>query len=159
MSIELELQCESSLNLPSRSQFAVWIEAAVAAADPSLPGDCRYSLVVRVVGLEEGLALNRDYRQRDYATNILSFPFEAPPGLPPQENQHLGDLVICAPIVEREAEEQGKSLESHWAHLTVHGTLHLLGYDHAGDEEAEQMETMERNLLTRLGFPDPYGEE
>ncbi|MGL5337628.1 MAG: rRNA maturation RNase YbeY, partial [Aeromonas veronii] len=93
------------------------------------------------------------YRGKDKPTNVLSFPFEAPPGL---ELPLLGDLVICRQVVEREAEEQGKPLMAHWAHMVVHGSLHLLGYDHIEDEEAEEMEALERDIMQELGFADPY---
>ena len=100
-------------------------------------------------------ALNRDYRGKDCPTNVLSFPME----LPEEFNMPmLGDLVICAPVVAREAEEQGKSPESHWAHMVVHGVLHLQGYDHQNSAEAEEMESLERRILAGLGYPDPYGD-
>ncbi len=101
----------------------------------------------------EGRELNQQYRGKDYATNVLSFPFEAPPGV---DLGLLGDLVICAGVVEREAREQNKSREAHWAHLVIHGMLHLQGYDHQEPDEAETMENLEVHLLAELGFPDPY---
>ncbi|MFZ4537789.1 rRNA maturation RNase YbeY [Propionivibrio sp.] len=107
-------------------------------------------VTIRFVGAEEGQSLNRDYRNKDYATNVLSFPYESEPVM-------CGDLVICAPVVEREAIEQGKSTEAHYAHLIVHGMLHLQGYDHeAGELEAQEMEGREKEILGRLGYPDPY---
>ena len=111
---------------------------------------------VRIVDAEEGQTLNRDYRNKDYATNVLSFEADIPPGL--LDIPLLGDLVICAPVVEREANEQGKNLQAHWAHLVIHGCLHLQGYDHLEDDEAEAMEALERQLLAQLGYPDPYAE-
>ena len=113
-------------------------------------------LSIRVVDSDEGQALNRDYRGRDYATNVLSFPAELPPGVPLPV---LGDLVLCAPVIAREASEQGKALKHHYAHMVVHGVLHLLGYDHTQDAEAEAMEAIERAILARLGIPDPYAGE
>ena len=113
-------------------------------------------LSIRVVESDEGQALNRDYRGRDYATNVLSFPAELPPGVP---LPILGDLVLCAPVIAREASEQGKALKHHYAHMVVHGVLHLLGYDHTQDAEAEAMEAIERAILARLGIPDPYAGE
>jgi probable rRNA maturation factor len=110
-------------------------------------------LVIRIVDEPESRALNRQYRGIDKPTNVLSFPFEAPPHVP---SRHIGDLVICAPVVEREAAEQGKPLEAHWAHMVVHGVLHLLGYDHQTDADAETMEGLEIAILGRLGFPNPY---
>ncbi len=104
-------------------------------------------LTIRLVDLDESQALNRDYRGKDKPTNVLSFGGDA---------EVLGDLVICAPVVEREAAEQGKTLRAHWAHMVVHGCLHLQGLDHEDDAEAERMEARETRILKRLGFPDPY---
>jgi probable rRNA maturation factor len=112
----------------------------------------RGELGIRVVGSRESRALNAHWRGRDRPTNVLSFP--AAPGLRPAQ---LGDLVVCAPVVAREAREQGKALAAHWAHMIVHGTLHLLGFDHARAADARRMEGRERALLARLGFADPYG--
>jgi probable rRNA maturation factor len=111
------------------------------------------TLGIRVVGSRESRALNGRWRGRDRPTNVLSFP--APADL---RGRELGDLVVCAPVVAREAREQGKRLTSHWAHMVVHGTLHLLGYDHAGAVDAQRMESRERALLARLGIADPYGD-
>jgi probable rRNA maturation factor len=113
-------------------------------------------LSIRVVDSDEGQALNREYRGRDYATNVLSFPAELPPGVP---LPILGDLVLCAPVIAREASEQGKALKHHYAHMVVHGVLHLLGYDHMQDAEAEAMEAIECEILASLGMPDPYAGE
>jgi probable rRNA maturation factor len=110
-------------------------------------------LAIRIVDADEGRALNRDYRGKDYATNVLSFPAELPPGV---QLPLLGDLAICAPVVQREALEQGKREKDHWAHLTVHGVLHLLGYDHLADDEAETMEALERRILAGLSIANPY---
>ncbi len=111
-------------------------------------------LTIRLVDEAEGLELNSTYRHKDYATNVLSFPADVPDEL--LDIPLLGDLVICAPVVAREALEQRKPLQAHWAHLVIHGCLHLLGYDHIDDAEAEEMETLERELLAELGHPDPY---
>jgi len=108
---------------------------------------------VRIVDEAEITALNRQYRGKDGATNVLSFPFEAMAGV---ETGQLGDVVICAPVVAAEAVTQGKSLQAHWAHIVMHGVLHLLGYDHHRDAEAQEMEALETRLLASLGFPDPY---
>ena len=102
---------------------------------------------------DEGAELNEAYRRKQGPTNVLSFPFEAPPGV---ELSLLGDIVVCAPVVAREAGEQGKILESHWAHMVVHGCLHLLGYDHMEPVEAEAMEALETEILGGLGYPNPY---
>ena len=122
----------------------------------ALPGE----LTVRIVDAEEGQRLNREFRGKDYATNVLSFPAEMPEGLPKGVKfPLLGDLVICAPVVAREADEQGKALNAHYAHLTVHGVLHLLGWDHEDDKEADAMEQLEREILAELGIADPYAGE
>lgn len=126
--------------IPSAPTLRQWAEAA--------RGRKKGEITLRLVGVDEGRALNRDWRDRDYATNVLSFPM--------QEPGYLGDIVICAEVVAREAEEQGKTPRAHWAHMVVHGVLHLLGHDHVVDDEAERMEELERKLLLRLGFPDPY---
>ena len=126
---------------PTRSQVRRWVRAAC-----TLPAE----VTVRFVGMEEGQALNRDYRGKDYATNVLSFPYESGARV-------CGDLVLCLPVLEREAQAQGKSPEAHCAHLIVHGMLHLQGYDHeTGADDAERMETREREILHTLGYPDPY---
>lgn len=139
--------------LPAAVSFRKWVAAA-------LEGRIREAdLAIRLVDTKEGQALNHHYRGKDYATNVLSFPAELPEGLPKgMKFPLLGDLVICAPVVEREAREQGKRLAAHYAHLTVHGTLHLLGWDHEDDREAEAMERLEREILAELGVADPYGE-
>ncbi|MDH5831900.1 rRNA maturation RNase YbeY [Luteimonas sp. M1R5S18] len=137
--------------LPSAVSFRRWVAAALA-------GRIREAdLAIRVVGTKEGRALNRHYRGRDYATNVLSFPADLPRGLPPGVRMPLlGDMVLCAPVVAREARAQRKPLNAHYAHLTVHGALHLLGWDHADAREAEAMEQLEREILAGLGIDDPY---
>src|SRR5690606_31282540 len=133
--------------LPSAVSFRRWVAAAAHGRIK------RADLAIRIVDEKEGLALNRHYRGKAYATNVLSFPAELPEGV---QLPLLGDLVICAPVVAREAAEQGKPLAAHYAHLTVHGVLHLLGLDHEDDREAEAMEQLEREILADLGLPDPY---
>ena len=137
--------------VPAAVSFRRWVAAA-------LEGRIREAdLAIRIVGSREGRALNRHYRGKDYATNVLSFPADLPEGLPEGVRMPLlGDLVICAPVVAREAKEQRKPLAAHYAHLTVHGALHLLGWDHGDDVEAEAMEQLERGILSGLGLPDPY---
>lgn len=147
--LELDLQNASSASaLPGEAQLRGWCELALRqrTADSEL--------TIRLVDEAEGRELNHTWRHKDYATNVLSFPAEVPDGI--LDIPLLGDLVICVPVVEREAREQGKSLDAHWAHLVIHGCLHLLGYDHLEDEEAEEMEALERQLLAELGHPDPY---
>jgi probable rRNA maturation factor len=138
-----------SADLPTDEQLESW--ANLAAADRK-PGA---ELCIRIVDATESQQLNADYRGKDKPTNVLSFPFEAPPGLPVNI---LGDLAICAEIVAHEAEQQNKQLAHHWAHMVIHGTLHLLGFDHINDQDAEIMEALERELLARLDIPDPYAE-
>ncbi|KLJ01059.1 rRNA maturation RNase YbeY [Luteimonas sp. FCS-9] len=137
--------------IPAAASFRRWAAAA-------LDGRIREAdLAIRLVGEDEGRALNRHYRSKDYATNVLSFPAELPEGLPEGVRLPLlGDLVICAPVVAREAGEQHKRLNDHYAHLTVHGVLHLLGWDHEDDKDAEAMEQLEREVLAALGIDDPY---
>jgi probable rRNA maturation factor len=138
--------------LPSAVSFRKWIAAALDSRIREA------DLAVRLVGTREGRALNRHYRGKDYATNVLSFPAETegvklPKGV---TMPLLGDLVLCAPVVAREAREQKKPLLAHYAHLTVHGTLHLLGWDHEDDRDADCMEQLEREILAGLGIEDPY---
>lgn len=126
---------------PTPTRFRKWVAAALQGS---------VDLTVRVVGKKEGRSLNRDYRGRDYATNVLTFSYEkGPRGV-------CGDIVLCAPIVAREAKQQKKPVLAHYAHLTVHGVLHLQGYDHENNADAEIMESLERAILARLGYPDPY---
>ncbi|OEC33259.1 probable rRNA maturation factor [Pseudomonas cuatrocienegasensis] len=146
--IELDLQLATEGKHPDEAQFRHWCELALRQRS----GDSE--LTIRLVDEAEGRELNHTYRERDYATNVLSFPADVPDEM--LDIPLLGDLVICVPVVEREAGEQGKALDAHWAHLVVHGCLHLLGYDHIDDDEAEEMEALERALLAELGHPDPY---
>ncbi|WP_462379601.1 rRNA maturation RNase YbeY [Pseudomonas sp. Marseille-QA0892] len=155
--LELDLQIASEAeSLPDEEAFRRWCELALRqrTADSEL--------TIRIVDEPEGRELNHRWRHKDYATNVLSFPAdlpEGPDGEPLLDIPLLGDLVICAPVVVREAAEQHKSVDAHWAHLVIHGCLHLLGYDHIDDVEAEEMESLERDLLAELGHPDPYLEE
>jgi len=126
--------------LPTRAQFRKWVRAALST-------DCTVTL--RLVDEEEGRALNATYRGKDYATNVLTFPYEAGPPLE-------GDIALCAPVVAAEARVQGKPDDAHWAHLVVHGVLHLQGHDHEDDAEARRMEALETQILGDLGYPDPY---
>ena len=139
--------------LPAAVSFRRWVAAALA-------GRIREAdLAIRLVDAKEGRALNRHYRGRDYATNVLSFPAELDADIRLPEGVRmplLGDLVLCAPVIAREAREQGKPLAAHYAHLTVHGALHLLGWDHGDEVEAEAMEQLEREILAGLGIADPY---
>ncbi|MET0331081.1 MAG: rRNA maturation RNase YbeY [Dyella sp.] len=139
----------SRRGVPASASFTQWVEATLRGARRRKPSE----LAIRIVDAEEGQALNRDYRGKDYATNVLSFPAELPPEL---KLPLIGDLAICAPVVAREAAEQGKRARDHWAHLTVHGVLHLLGYDHLDEAEAHAMEALETRILAGLGIADPY---
>jgi probable rRNA maturation factor len=139
----------SRKGVPASGSFRRWIEAALKGARRRKGTE----VAIRIVDAEEGRALNLQYRGKDYATNVLSFPADLPPGL---NLPLIGDLVICAPVVAREAAEQGKKPADHWAHMTVHGTLHLLGYDHMVEAEAEAMEGLETKVLAGLGIADPY---
>ncbi|WP_295937869.1 rRNA maturation RNase YbeY [uncultured Xanthomonas sp.] len=140
--------------LPAAPSFRKWVAAALKSRIREA------DLAIRLVDDREGRALNQHYRGKDYATNVLSFPAELPEGLPKGVKLPLlGDLVICAPVVAREAAEQDKPLNAHYAHLTVHGVLHLLGWDHEDDKEAEAMEQLEREILADLGVSDPYAGE
>lgn len=151
MTLLLELQNpENYQTLPTEVEMLHWAQAA-------WQGSGEAGVVVRVVAETEGLELNASFRKKNYPTNVLSFPYDAPPiPIEDDEPQYLGDLVICLPVVEREAQQQDKTLVQHWAHLLIHGLLHLQGYDHIDDAEAEVMEALETQLLQQLGFPDPY---
>jgi probable rRNA maturation factor len=135
--------------VPSASSFRRWAAAALAAAHHGRPTE----LSLRIVGAREGRALNRRYRGKDYATNVLSFPVELPRGV---DSPLLGDIVICAPAVVREAREQHKPARDHFAHLAIHGVLHLLGFDHQDLRAAARMESLETDILGSLGIGDPY---
>lgn len=145
--LDLEIQYPESgpVGLPDETSFTRWVREAL--------GKRATGLTLRLASAAEMAALNQQYRGKAYATNVLSFPLEFPleSGIP-----YIGDIVICPEVVEREAAEQGKPLDAHYAHLTVHGVLHLLGYDHETEDEAVEMETLETQILARLGYPDPY---
>ena len=147
LNLSVQYACNTE-GLPLRAQIRAWVRAAL-----DVDGARGGQITVRLVDADEGLQLNRDYRGKDYATNVLSFPYDVEPVV-------CGDLVLCAPVVAREAAEQSKSLTAHYAHLIVHGLLHLQGYDHeAGERQARQMEDRERTILAALGFTDPYLDE
>ncbi|MGM3174857.1 rRNA maturation RNase YbeY [Dickeya lacustris] len=145
--LDLQLASASSDGLPAQADFQRWLEAVL----PSFQEESE--VTIRIVDEEESHHLNLTYRGKDKPTNVLSFPFEAPPEV---ELPLLGDLVICRQVVEQEAVEQGKSAEEHWAHMVVHGSLHLLGYDHIEDSEAEEMEALETEIMQSMGYNDPY---
>lgn len=140
----------NSIGQPNPQQIQSWVDTALEELDRET------EIVVRIVDEQESAQLNECYRHKLGPTNVLSFPFEMPEGLQDLEPNLLGDLVICAPVVEREALEQHKKVEHHWAHMIVHGVLHLLGYDHNDDEEAELMESKEIAILKKLKINNPY---
>ncbi len=150
MSFECDIQYEVEGTLPSESQFQSWVNAALA--EQLDEGE----LCIRIVSQEESQDLNNAYRGKNKPTNVLSFPFEVPEGIP---LQLLGDLVICADVVSQEASEQNKALFDHWAHMVVHGCLHLIGFDHINDEDAEEMESLEQKILASMDIADPYRDE
>lgn len=154
MSVSLYLRNEAGrAGIPLKRSWQRWIDAI-----PDLHGRRKAEINLVVVGTRQARRYNREFRGKDYATNVLSFPYQPLPG----EQSHLqsarllGDLIICAPVVAREAAAQGKPLRHHYAHLTLHGVLHLLGYDHQNPADAAKMEALEVRLLAELGIPDPY---
>lgn len=147
VTLDLQLACADTDGLPGEAQLQGWLDGTILGFQEEA------EVTVRIVDEAESRELNLTYRGKDKPTNVLSFPFEAPPGM---ELPLLGDLVICRQVVEQEAAEQNKPLEAHWAHMVVHGSLHLLGYDHIEDDEAEEMEQLERDIMQELGFADPY---
>lgn len=151
--VDVQVACRSA-GIPSSSAAEAWVRRALSASGTVLSGV--HEVSVRVVDRDEMRALNRDYRQQDQVTNVLSFPAETVAGLPGTATQVLGDIVVCAERVAEEAGRQGKALDDHWAHLLVHGTLHLLGYDHQADADAVEMEDLEARILAEYGVSDPY---
>ena len=150
MSVILDLQLASAAAVPGETQFQQWVDAALTDLDEEA------ELSIRLVDVPESAELNQEYRGKQGPTNVLSFPFESPVPMTPML---LGDLVICVPVVAREAAEQGKAEGDHMAHMVVHGCLHLLGYDHLEDDEAEQMEALEIKILQTLKINNPYSEQ
>jgi probable rRNA maturation factor len=147
MNLCLDIDNVSTRTAPTNALFESWVRAALK------PRVADAEISLRIVDEAEIAELNHAYRGKNYATNVLSFPADLPPEL---NLPHLGDIVICAAIVEQEATEQEKPIEAHWAHMIVHGTLHLLGYDHIDDDEAEAMEQLEIAILSQLNYPNPY---
>jgi len=145
--IDLQIACEAP-EIPSLELFQRWTDIALTTVTEQV-----FELTIRVVSIEESQQLNSLYRQKDKPTNVLSFPFEVPEGI---DLNLLGDLVICAAVVEQEAKDQNKVLFHHWAHMIIHGCLHLLGYDHINDAEADEMEALEIEILAKLAISNPY---
>lgn len=146
----VDIQCACEGDVPDENNFQCWVDAALA----ELAEDCELS--IRLVEVDESTELNSTYRGKSGPTNVLSFPFEAPI---PMEPRLLGDLVICRAVVETEAQQQHKQENHHWAHMVVHGCLHLLGYDHIETDEAEQMEALEKTILQSLNIDNPYRDQ
>lgn len=145
--LDLQIATSDSNDIPSQDKIQQWLTFIL----PQFVNEAE--LTIRIVDEQESQYLNNLYRHKDRPTNVLSFPFESPVEM---ETPLLGDLVICKQIVQKEALEQNKSLESHWAHMIVHGYLHLLGYDHIDDNEAQEMESIEIDIMAALGFANPY---
>jgi len=144
--LDLQIACDT-LPIPELDQFQLWLNKVLSTSETI------FELTIRIVTLEEIQQLNQQYRQKDKPTNVLSFPFEVPDGI---ELNLLGDIVICADVVNQQAIEQNKSNIAHWAHMVIHGCLHLLGYDHINDDDAVDMESIEIKLLNELGYANPY---
>ena len=153
--VDVQVACDSK-DVLAPAEIEAWVVRALIASGREIAAKAELS--VRVVDTGEIQDLNRDYRQQDKPTNVLSFPGGPVEGLPVGEATVLGDIVVCADVVSREAAEQGKAVADHWAHMLVHGTLHLVGYDHGNDSEASAMEGVETQTLMQYGLPDPYGE-
>jgi len=155
MLIQIDLQnTVDSQSLPKVSQMQAWLSVALKEINTKFEHP---EITIRVVSPDESRQLNLTYRGKDKPTNVLSFPFEAPEMIPIEElDEFLGDLVVCEQIIIDEANSQHKTIESHWAHMLIHGVLHLQGFDHIEKQQAEQMEAMEIGILNELGFPNPY---
>jgi probable rRNA maturation factor len=144
--IDVQLAIDDA-NVPENNQLTLWANSALREVD------INSELTIRIVDEVEGTRLNEEWRKKNGATNVLSFPADVTDKIQPK---FLGDIVICAPIVAREANEQGKLIDAHWAHMVIHGTLHLLGYDHIDRQEAERMESLEIDILNTLNLDNPY---
>ncbi len=145
--LDRQQACDSP-HIPVQARLEAWAGAVLVGRRDHA------EMTIRIVDEAEGAELNLSYRGKQGPTNVLSFPFDPPPGI--DDLALIGDLVICAPVVEREAAKQGKPVEAHWAHMVVHGTLHLLGYDHQSEGQAVEMEALETEILQGLGFSAPY---
>lgn len=145
--VDLQNACDAQ-NLPPIALFQQWVDITLTEVTKQ-----EFELTIRLVNLDESQQLNKQYRQKDKPTNVLSFPFEVPTGI---ELNLLGDLVICSQVVEQEAKAQNKILFDHWAHMVTHGCLHLLGYDHINDDDANEMEALEVKILAKLSISNPY---
>lgn len=147
--VDLQIACEDN-HLPSQQQFQRWVEIALK------PYHKPFELTIRVVSSTESQQLNNQYRSKNTPTNVLSFPVDIPEGI---DLDLLGDLVICSEVVKQQASQQNKALTDHWAHMVIHGCLHLLGFDHINEQDADEMESLEIHLLSSIGIADPYIEQ
>ena len=154
----MALENATQEDVPDTRRIQTWVKAAVQQAESDeLMASMATQMTVRIVEIDEMESLNQQYRKKTGPTNVLSFPFEAPSGIPIDLIEPaLGDVVVCAAVVTHEAAAQGKTLIAHWAHMIVHGTLHLLGYDHIQNDDAQKMETQEIAVLAELGYANPY---
>ena len=146
--IDIQIASQSK-KIPAQEQFQYWVDAILTNSTENS------EIVIRIVDEPEMIQFNEQYRNKKGSTNILSFPFDMPVGI---KSDLLGDLLVCAPIVEKEALLQNKALEHHWSHMIIHGVLHLLGYDHIDNDEAEEMEALEINILQTVNIENPYQE-
>ena len=151
MNVDVQI-VSNAAGIPSADDIGQWVKRAVS----TVAADSDAEVSVRIVDEDEMQTLNREYRDQDKPTNVLSFPTGDVDGMPPGVTSPLGDIVVCATVVAREAEEQGKTLDEHWSHMLVHGALHLLGHDHLTESQADAMESLEREILAGLGIADPY---
>lgn len=149
ITLDLQIACDEQ-ELPTQADFELWLQTAVNDEKPNA------EVTIRLVDISESQQLNFDYRGKDKPTNVLSFEFDAPPMI---ELDLLGDLIICKQVIEAEAKEQGKPLLHHWAHMVIHGSLHLLGFDHIDEDQAQVMESLEKQLLAKLSIDDPYRDD
>jgi len=152
LTVDVQVACDGEI--PAKAIIQKWVSTALGQSGRSVNRSCE--IAVRIVDAEEIQTLNQLYREQDKATNVLSFPGGEIDGLPDDAARMLGDIVVCAPIIAREAVEQGKLPADHWAHMLVHGTLHLLGFDHTNDSEAAEMEALEKSILAAGNVTDPY---
>ncbi len=161
-SCTVDVQCMyADVSVPADKMFSEWVSAVISfLIEHKQLEQTDYEVAIRVVDKVDSQQLNNQYRQKNMPTNVLSFPFDTPEIFKQcQQLDILGDIVICALIVEAEAEQQNKSIEQHWAHMIVHGVLHLLNYDHSNDDDAGVMEALETRILSQLGYPNPYTEQ
>ena len=154
LTVDVQIACDDD-GIPAESDIRAWVDAAVQQSGRTIVSNAE--IAVRIVAADEIQSLNHCYRKQDATTNVLSFPAGTIEGLPGDASLSLGDVVVCASVVSTEASEQGKQLADHWAHMLIHGTLHLLGFDHETEAEAAEMESLETKVLASQSVTDPYG--